>query len=133
MGIVVCFCLEDCDFVAILLGRASQHQYERGYAALFLRGHPSESKLSPHGRIKRAGLSSCSYCCCSGGRIRTSDLRVMSPTSCLCSTPHRAKISVNENFSLAKSAAKIIILFLCKVKNREKFSLWHIKQVMSTL
>ena len=60
---------------------------------------------------------------CSGGRIRTSDLRVMSPTSCLCSTPHRVKISVNENFSLSKSPAKIIILFLCKVKIQEKFSL----------
>ena len=60
---------------------------------------------------------------CSGGRIRTSDLRVMSPTSCLCSTPHRVKILVNENFSLLKSAAKIIILFLCRVKNQEKISL----------
>ena len=29
----------------------------------------------------------------SGGRIRTYDLRVMSPTSCLCSTPHQFKYS----------------------------------------
>ena len=59
----------------------------------------------------------------SGGRIRTSDLRVMSPTSCLCSTPHHVKISVDEIFSCLKSAAKIIILFLCKAKIKEKISL----------
>ncbi len=59
----------------------------------------------------------------SGERIRTSDLRVMSPTSCLCSTPHRVKISVDEIFSCLKSAAKIIILFLCKAKIKEKISL----------
>ena len=29
----------------------------------------------------------------SGGRIRTCDLRVMSPTSCHCSTPHRMLLS----------------------------------------
>ena len=63
----------------------------------------------------------------SGGRIRTSDLRVMSPTSCLCSTPHRAKnLGKNlgkQKISFPKSAAKIIILFLCKAKNKKKFSL----------
>ena len=58
----------------------------------------------------------------SGGRIRTSDLRVMSPTSCLCSTPHRAKNLGKRKISSPKSAAKIIILFLCKVKNQENFS-----------
>ena len=59
----------------------------------------------------------------SGGRIRTSDLRVMSPTSCLCSTPHRAKNLGKQKISFPKSAAKIIIFFLCKAKNKKKFSL----------
>ena len=59
----------------------------------------------------------------SGGRIRTSDLRVMSPTSCLCSTPHRAENLGKRKISSLKSAAKIIILFLCKVKNGKNFSL----------
>ena len=59
----------------------------------------------------------------SGGRIRTSDLRVMSPTSCLCSTPHRAKNLGKQKISFPKSAAKIIILFLCKVIFRKNFLL----------
>ena len=59
----------------------------------------------------------------SGGRIRTSDLRVMSPTSCLCSTPHRAKNLGKQKNSFPKSAAKIIILFLCKVIFRKIFLL----------
>ena len=38
----------------------------------------------------------------SGGWIRTNDLRVMSPTSYLCSTPHSV-------ISLWKSAAKLLL------------------------
>ncbi len=34
---------------------------------------------------------------CSGGWIRTTGLRVMSPTSCHCSTPHRSATSTDKN------------------------------------
>ena len=40
----------------------------------------------------------------SGGWIRTNDLRVMSPTSYLCSTPHSI-------ISSWKSAAKVLLFF----------------------
>ena len=40
----------------------------------------------------------------SGGWIRTNDLRVMSPTSYLCSTPHSI-------ISLSKSSAKLLTFF----------------------
>ncbi len=39
---------------------------------------------------------------CSGGRIRTSDLWVMSPTSCHCSTPQSVRKDTTYNFNKQK-------------------------------
>ena len=51
---------------------------------------------------KQVAIATCLFDFGSGGWIRTNDLRVMSPTSYLCSTPHYV-------ISLWKSSAKVLL------------------------
>jgi hypothetical protein len=53
----------------------------------------------------------------SGARIRTWDLRVMSPTSCLCSTPQRARI-IPQGASIVKNRFSQLVLSQASRKRR---------------
>jgi hypothetical protein len=46
----------------------------------------------------------------SGGWIRTNDLRVMSPTSCLCSTPQRAHLAMRGALYINQWVASRVVL-----------------------
>ena len=59
------------------------------------RGLGTEGKFStPNNTIKQNSIELCLIVLSSGGRIRTDDLRVMSPTSYHCSTPHLVTSSI---------------------------------------
>ena len=60
-----------------MIGRAA-NEMPRGLERLFLEEMEERKPLAEIGVVCDVS---------SGGRIRTSDLRVMSPTSCHCSTP----------------------------------------------
>ena len=71
--------------------------------AFFHNLHLYASKLSSVDGIKKqVDEATCLSDVGSGGWIRTNDLRVMSPTSYLCSTPHSV-------IPLWKSAAKLLL------------------------
>ncbi len=100
-------------------------------SCLFFRKNPSpSSELEATAFYRKSRALPCfSVGVCSGGRIRTSDLRVMSPTSCLCSTPHPVCETSKGKIS-SEIGCKDNILFLCMSKKTHFFSLWNTEQVM---
>ena len=70
---------------------------------VFLFPSSYKSKLLTSLKTKNPGAFAPGLFLCSGGRIRTSDLWVMSPTSYHCSTPHYIFISKNLPNELSRS------------------------------